>query len=287
MVEHEQVDPDRMAVVGGSYGGYMTNWIIGHNDRFRAAVSLYGIFNLITDFGGSNIPGFETDYLGHYYWENPDQWLAHSPGTYAARMHTPVLILHGEADSNTFIANSKEMFTALRKLGRTVEFWHYPREDHGLDNEAHHRMDAMERTLAWVDRYIHKNLVDTPRSSSHEGWWLSVAALSPYSGAAPPAHGRWLQLVVRITAPPRAHPAPSCWGGRQHALAGGTGRRRFLPQAVSMNSLESPMLIFADAFRFILKHGRRWPFRLGDQRRIRRTDTVTQARVQRGRVSRA
>ncbi|MHB2016352.1 MAG: S9 family peptidase [Candidatus Xenobia bacterium] len=254
LVARKWVDPEQMAVAGGSYGGYMTNWIIGHTDRFKAAVSLYGIFNLTTDFGCSNIPGFETDYLGHYYWENPDQWLAHSPGTYAAHIHTPVLILHGEADANTFIANSKEMFTALRKLGRTVQFWHYPREDHGLDNEAHHRMDAMRRMLAWIDRYLRGGVVDAPYESRHDGWRLSVASLGPYSGSAPPAKGHWVRLLVRINAPPQAAPEKFVVGGDGGMLwLSAPDGTRYLPAGMSMNSLDAPMLLQADAFRFTLK----------------------------------
>ncbi|HXE73010.1 MAG TPA: S9 family peptidase, partial [Candidatus Nitrosotenuis sp.] len=148
------VDPERLGVMGGSYGGYMTNWMISQSDQFKAAVSMYGIFNLVTDFSNSEIPSFETDYLGYYYWQNPDIYRERSPSTYVERIRTPVLLLHGEADNNTFLSNSLEMYTALRKLGGTVELVTYPREGHGIADEPNHYRDACLRLGAWFDRYL-------------------------------------------------------------------------------------------------------------------------------------
>jgi dipeptidyl aminopeptidase/acylaminoacyl peptidase len=146
-------DPERLGIMGGSYGGFMTNWAIGHTARFRAAISLFGIFHLQTDFSNSDFPSWEYDYLGGWYWENPEIYRRLSPGTYLQNIQTPTLILHGEDDNNTFISNSKEMYQALRQRGVSVEFVHYPREGHGV-REPNHKLDEMRRCLAWMDRYL-------------------------------------------------------------------------------------------------------------------------------------
>ncbi len=153
LVQRGMADPQRLGIIGGSYGGYMTNWAIGQTDRFKAAVSLFGIFNLVTDFSNSEISRWDPDYMGAYYWEDPEVYRRCSPATYLQNMNTPVLIVHGESDNNTFIANSKEMYQALRARGVTVEFVHYPREGHGL-REPNHKLDEMRRCLAWFDRYL-------------------------------------------------------------------------------------------------------------------------------------
>ncbi len=153
LVDLGLADAERMGIMGGSYGGYMTNWAIGQTDRFKAAVSEFGIFNLVTDFSNSEISRWDPDYMGAYYWEDPDVYRRCSPATFLERMSTPVLILHGDSDNNTFIANSKEMYQALRARGVTVEFVHYPREGHGL-REPNHKLDEMRRCLAWFDRFL-------------------------------------------------------------------------------------------------------------------------------------
>jgi dipeptidyl aminopeptidase/acylaminoacyl peptidase len=155
IIEKGVADPERLCIMGGSYGGYMTNWAVTHTDRFKAAVSSYGIFSLINDMCNSSIPTFEHDYMGAWYWESLDSYLKSSPFIHAGKVHTPVLILHGDVDDNTFISNSKELYTTLKKMGRTVEFVHYPREGHGF-LEPNHLLDAFQRSLEWFNRYIKK-----------------------------------------------------------------------------------------------------------------------------------
>ncbi len=147
-------DSARLGLMGGSYGGYMVNWIISQTDRFKAAVSMYGIFSLLTDWSNSIQPSWEKMYLGCYYWENLEPYLKRSPAFYVQNIRTPVLLLHGEEDDLTFIANSKEMYQALRVLGRPVEFVIYPREGHGIDREPNHIRDRVRRSLDWFDRYL-------------------------------------------------------------------------------------------------------------------------------------
>ena len=149
-------DPERLGVMGGSYGGYMTNWAIGHTDRFKAAVSQFGIFHLQTDYSNSELSRWENEYLGAYYWEDPETYHRLSPGSYIGAIKTPTLIIHGDEDTNTFISNSKEMYQALRHRGVTTQFVHYPREGHGV-REPNHKLDEMRRCLAWMDKYVRES----------------------------------------------------------------------------------------------------------------------------------
>lgn len=155
------VDTTRMGVIGGSYGGYMTNWIISQTNRFSAAVSMYGIFSFFTDFSNSWQPIFEKMYFGYYYWERPIDmnhlWVNRSPAFYVLNIQTPVLILQGDQDQYTNLANSQEMYQALKTLGKTVEFVVYPREGHGIRNEPQHYLNALNRGLTWFKKYLKVN----------------------------------------------------------------------------------------------------------------------------------
>lgn len=146
-------DPDRLGIFGGSYGGYMTNWAITQTGRFKGAVSWYGIWNLVTDFSNSFYTEWEPDYMRAHYWDEWEAYLSRSPARHVKKVSTPVLILHGEEDENTNPANSREMWTALRELGKPVEFVRYPREGHGFE-EPHHQRDVFQRTLRHMDRYV-------------------------------------------------------------------------------------------------------------------------------------
>jgi dipeptidyl aminopeptidase/acylaminoacyl peptidase len=197
------VDAERMAVVGGSYGGYMTNWIIGQTQRFAAAVSMFGIFNLITDFSNSQFPSWEKDYLNQFYWEDLPVYLERSPFKNVAKITTPVLILHGDEDTNTFISNSKELYQALRALGRTVKFVRFPREGHGFE-EPNHRIEEFRQMAAWLDRYA---LGDDTRArevneSIRKGKWeLRVARVStPENYAGVKAAGRFVEVELLLRA---------------------------------------------------------------------------------------
>jgi len=205
VIDSGVADAERLGIVGGSYGGYMTNWAISHSDRFKAAVSRYGIFSLITDFSNSNIPSFEPDYLGDFYWNDPAAYAKHSPSTNVERIHTPVLIQHGQEDPNTFISNSLEMYTALKTLGRTVEFVTYPREEHGF-REPNHQIDVVDRTVQWFDRFLKNVGYDRAAAfkvgdlvSGRSGALkiVSVARNGNYAGQQ--AEGEFLEIALQIT----------------------------------------------------------------------------------------
>lgn len=154
------VDSSRMGVIGGSYGGYMTNWIISQTNRFKAAVSMYGIFSYFTDWSNSFQPAFEKMYFGYYYWEKPidfnNLYVKSSPAFYVQNIKTPTLILQGEKDPYTDISNSREMYQALNTIGVPVEFIVYPGESHGIRNEPIHYANVVERYISWFNKYFTK-----------------------------------------------------------------------------------------------------------------------------------
>lgn len=184
VIEMGVADPEKMGIMGGSYGGYMTNWAITQTDRFKAAVSMYGIFSMITDFSNSNIPRWELNYLAKFYWDDLDIYLKHSPSNYVKNIKTPVLILQGQADPNTVLSNSREIYTALKFLNKTVEFVTYPREGHGIRGEPNHIIDKSHRILEWFDRYLLEKPEAIPvGQASVEGKWelkVLCATSQPY-----------------------------------------------------------------------------------------------------------
>jgi dipeptidyl aminopeptidase/acylaminoacyl peptidase len=146
------VDEQRMGVMGGSYGGYMTNWIIGHESRFKAAVSECGIWSLFTDFGGSSARVWETMYMGRYY-EEESLYLERSPARYVTQINTPVLLIHGDGDDTTPLGNSHEMYNALLEASKVVEFVHFPREGHGI-REPRHMEEELTKIKDWFEHFI-------------------------------------------------------------------------------------------------------------------------------------
>lgn len=152
------VDTTRMGITGGSYGGYLTNWIISQTHLFKAAVSMYSIFSFFTDWSNSTQPHFEKMWFGYNYWEMPinmdNLFVSRSAAFYVQNIQTPTLILHGANDVSTGLANSKEMYQALHTRGIPVELVVYPRAGHGLRNEPNQYLDTIHRALDWFKRYL-------------------------------------------------------------------------------------------------------------------------------------
>jgi dipeptidyl aminopeptidase/acylaminoacyl peptidase len=150
------VDTTRMAVLGGSYGGFMTNWIVGHTNRFRVAQTDRSIFNWYSWYGSSDAQGL-TDYefLGAP-WESDSLYRTLSPMTYASRMRTPMLIVHSEDDKRTPITDGEQLFVSLRKRGVPAEFVRYPRSFHGLSRTGPPWLlvDRLERIRTWFAHWI-------------------------------------------------------------------------------------------------------------------------------------
>ncbi len=151
------VDRDRLGVYGFSYGGYMTAWIIGHTDRFRAAVCGAPCFDLVSMYGTSDISPF----WGPLQWggrphEEPAWYRERSPSTYAHRARTPTLIVHGEDDQRCPIGQGEEMFVALAQAGCEVELVRYPQASHLFMSLGYpgHREDVLGRILGWFQAHL-------------------------------------------------------------------------------------------------------------------------------------
>lgn len=151
------VDQNRLGVTGGSYGGYLTNWIIAHTDRFRAAVTQRCVSNLHSFYGTSDIGWFfgESQFGGNA-WERREVYMKYSPVSYVANIHTPLLVLHSENDYRTPIEQSEQMFISLKRLGREVEFVRIPDSNHDLSRNGKPslRIERLNHIIGWFDRYL-------------------------------------------------------------------------------------------------------------------------------------
>ncbi len=146
-------DPDKLVVMGGSYGGFSTFWTITQTDRFKAAIGHAGISDWYSFHGQSDIPGLmEYGFLG-YPWTSTEVYRKSSPMTYVARVKTPLMITHGEEDRRVPIAQAEEYFRALVERGIETVFVRYPREGHGIQ-EPNHQIDLVHRQLEWFDRHL-------------------------------------------------------------------------------------------------------------------------------------
>jgi dipeptidyl aminopeptidase/acylaminoacyl peptidase len=149
-------DPERVGVLGGSYGGFMTSWMVGHTDRFKAACSERAVNNFIAEAGSSDIGIWFKSYTGAHWFEDPETQLKLSPSTYAQNITTPLLIVHSEDDLRCPVVNAEELFAILRILGREVEFVRFPAEGHELSRSGkpRHRVQRFEILVDWFDRHL-------------------------------------------------------------------------------------------------------------------------------------
>jgi dipeptidyl aminopeptidase/acylaminoacyl peptidase len=150
------IDGDRVGVLGGSYGGFMTSWIIGHTNRFQAACSERSVNNLLTLDHNSDVASAFHIEVGTSYLDDPEPYVRHSPITYVRDMETPLLILHSENDLRCPINQAEELFVTLRLLGRTPEFWRFPGECHELSRSGapKHRVQRAEILLDFFSRHL-------------------------------------------------------------------------------------------------------------------------------------
>jgi dipeptidyl aminopeptidase/acylaminoacyl peptidase len=153
---YEFIDAERLGVLGGSYGGYMTSWIVGHTNRFKAAVSERAVNNLVSMFGSSDLFWVFERQFGGPMWENVDAYLDRSPSTYAQQIETPVLVLHSEEDLRCHVEQGEHLFSLLRLLGKEVELLRFPSESHELSRSGSptHRVLRFEAILEYFGRYL-------------------------------------------------------------------------------------------------------------------------------------
>ena len=158
LVEEGFADPDRLGVTGGSYGGYLTNWIVGHDDRFAAAFTARSVVDLTSQFFSGDIggPEFGREEFGSTPWDDPAFWRDHSPLTYAPRIRTPILIQHSERDLRCTITQAEELFAALRTHRRPARLMRVPEENHELTRSGtpFRRVENLTQVRDWFRHFL-------------------------------------------------------------------------------------------------------------------------------------
>ncbi|MDR6780000.1 MULTISPECIES: S9 family peptidase [Paenibacillus] len=155
------IDETRLGVAGGSYGGLMTNWIISHTNRFRAAVTQRCISNWLSFYGLSDIGiSYTEGIVGANPWEDPELLWFKSPLAHVNSIETPLLILHGEEDLRCPVSQGDELFTALKRLGKITRLIRYPGSNHSLlkSGKPSLRVDNFEQVVAWFNSYLSKGV---------------------------------------------------------------------------------------------------------------------------------
>ena len=150
-------DAKKMAITGGSYGGYMTAWIITHSDRFKAAVAQRGVYNITSFYGTSDVPTLMSNEFDAEPWENHEAFWDNSPLKYAANIKTPLLLIHSENDFRVPIEQGEQLFAWVRRATDTpVKMLRYPRDGHELSRsgEPKHRISRLTEMIDWFDRYV-------------------------------------------------------------------------------------------------------------------------------------
>jgi len=152
-----EIDKDQLFLTGGSYAGYLTAWIVGHDKRFQAAAAQRGVYDLRTFFGEGNAYQLAPEAFGGNFWEPESRsvYERESPITYVDRITTPLLILHGSADLRTGVIQSEMLYRALKQLGRPVEYVRYPNVGHEITRSGPPtpRLDHALRILEFFERY--------------------------------------------------------------------------------------------------------------------------------------
>jgi dipeptidyl aminopeptidase/acylaminoacyl peptidase len=162
-------DPDRLGVHGTSYGGYATCLLITQTDRFKAAINISGKVNMVSFYTDSprlgvrntHAPEKSQDRIGGTLWEYPERYLEHSAVLHADRIKTPLLNITGDLDPNVPASQSREMYYALRRLGKEVEWVRYTRGGHRPPNSLEESVDFETRILSWYDKYLKKDAKKT------------------------------------------------------------------------------------------------------------------------------
>jgi dipeptidyl aminopeptidase/acylaminoacyl peptidase len=153
LIAQGYVDPERLAITGTSYGGFMTAWAIGHTDRFKAAMAGAPVVNAQSFFGTSDIPTWvEWEYYGPP-WKQPDLVRAYSPISYIQYARTPTLVTHGAEDVRVPLSQGFELYRSLKTLGVPTDLVIYPGERHGF-TRPQHQTDRLRRTLEWFAKYV-------------------------------------------------------------------------------------------------------------------------------------
>ncbi len=157
LLQRGYIDEQRMGVTGGSYGGFMTNWLIGHNDRFKVAVTDRCVTNLASMFGSSDV-GWDLGYdnLNTTPWEDLGKYMHMSPINYVQNIKTPLLIIHSEHDLRCPIEQAEQLFAELKWMGREVQLVRFEGQSHGLSRggHPHSRLERLRHIKGWFEKYL-------------------------------------------------------------------------------------------------------------------------------------
>jgi dipeptidyl aminopeptidase/acylaminoacyl peptidase len=175
LAKYPWIDRARLGVTGGSYGGFLTNWIVGHTNRFKAAVTLRSLSNFVSDDGTRDGAYGHSDDFGGDIFDRFDLYWDRSPLKYAKNVKTPTLVLHSDNDYRVPIEQGEQWFRALQHFGVPSEVVFFPRENHNLTRtgEPKHLVESLKWQVYWFERYLN----DNPR------------ALPPDAGQTPPGTG--------------------------------------------------------------------------------------------------
>lgn len=154
---YDYIDKERLGVTGGSYGGFMTNWIVGHTNRFKAAVTQRSISNWISFYGVSDIGYYFTEWeIGGDLNNDFDKLWHHSPLKYVTNVETPLLILHGEKDYRCPVEQAEQLYIALKRLKKETKFVRFPKANHELSRSGHPklRIERLNHIKNWFNEYL-------------------------------------------------------------------------------------------------------------------------------------
>jgi dipeptidyl aminopeptidase/acylaminoacyl peptidase len=143
------VDFERLVITGGSYGGFITAWVVGHDDRFKAAVAQRGVYDLTGFYSTSDVPLLAEREFASAPWEDPAKLWKYSPLAYVERIHTPLLLIHSENDFRAPIPAAEGLFVALRQLKREVEMVRYPATDTSCRAAANPSTESTVCSASW------------------------------------------------------------------------------------------------------------------------------------------
>jgi dipeptidyl aminopeptidase/acylaminoacyl peptidase len=150
------IDPARVGVLGGSYGGYMTSWIVAHTNRFAAACSERAVNNMLSEDSTADIASVWRSEFGVTWVEDPETYRRMSPITYVQNIETPMLLVHSEEDLRCPIEQAEQLFVALRLLGKDVELCRFPGEGHEMSRSGSpvHRVQRFELILEFFEKWL-------------------------------------------------------------------------------------------------------------------------------------
>lgn len=155
VIKQGYVDPARIGAAGGSYGGYMVNWMMGHTDRFKAYVSHAGIFNSVSMYATEELWFQEWEFKGTP-WDNPELYQKWSPHLHAGKFKTPTLVVHGELDYRVPVGEGIQLFSTLQRRGTPSKFLYYPDEGHWILKPQNSEL-WYKTVLDWFDQWLKPN----------------------------------------------------------------------------------------------------------------------------------